>query len=314
MVLFFAGIAAMYRRYADEAFSQLDGCGVLFSAHGNYARASSEWLQRHCDLYDTRRISVMFNSGAYSAWNAGDPPAKASDLGRMYENAARWCDGRFREVWFITLDVLPGVPNRIPTQEAVAAAVRQSDRNHAELIRALPGRILPVFHLGKSRARLNEVQDMAPNYLCLSPLVRTPEKTRIKWSVRVAAHLKQRNPNTEIHGLATTGTKIMQAVNWRSVDSTAWIYNAAMAILFVEHDGRLEHIPIGRRNGSRRHFDAIEDERLRARVEQLVAERGFDLDRMLDDAAARQLFNLQTMAEWSRRTARQGSNVHIISV
>ena len=57
----------------------------------------------------------------------------------------------------------------------------------------------------------------------------------------------------------------------------------------------------GVHNGSRRHFDSIEDERLRARVDQVVAERGFDLDRIRDDPVARQLFNLQTMAEWSRR-------------
>jgi hypothetical protein len=90
-------------------------------------------------------------------------------------------------------------------------------------------------------------------------------------------------------------------VDWRSVDSTAWIRNAGMGILFVEHDDHLLRIPIGRHGGSRRHFDLIQDEQLRARVEQLVAERGFDLDRIRDVPVARQLFNLQTMAEWSRR-------------
>jgi hypothetical protein len=60
------------------------------------------------DLYDTRNVSVLFDSGAFTFWNAGEPPQRASDLARICERAARWCDPRFREVWFITLDVMAG--------------------------------------------------------------------------------------------------------------------------------------------------------------------------------------------------------------
>ena len=299
-IVFFSGIAAMSKQYTEPAFKLVDGLGVLFSLHKRYLSASADWLRRHHDRFDLSQTEAMFDSGAFTAWQAGHPPLKASKLARRYERAARWCEGKLKAAWFISLDVLPGTRNRDATQEEVASAIRQSDRNHAELARALPGRILPVFHRGERLARLREVQDMNPGYVCLSPLVGTEEPARIKWSLRAAAHLKQRNPRTEIHGLATTGEEIMRVVDWRSVDSAAWIFIAAMGEILVEHDGRLLRIPIGRHNGSRRHFDAIEDERLRARVEQLVAERGFDLDRMRDDATARQLFNLQTMAEWSR--------------
>ena len=229
-----------------------------------------------------------------------EPAQTASQLAKVHERVARWCDSRFRECLFISLDVLPGAPNRDPTPEEVASAIKQSDRNHAELTRVLPGRILPVFHRGERLARLNEVQDINPDYVCLSPLVGTEEPLRIRWALRAEAHLKARNPNTTIHGLATTGTDIMRAVDSRSVDSSAWIFNAGMATIFVEHDGRVLRIPIGRHGGSRRRFDLIQDEQLRARVEQLVAERGFDLDAIRNAPVARQLFNLQTMAEWSR--------------
>ena len=150
LVFYFSGIHAMSKRHTDEVFKQIDGHGVLLSLHGNYIRGARDWIKRICDLHDTSNVSVLFDSGAFTAWNAGEPAQEASELARIYEYAARWCDQRFRETWFITLDVLPGVPNRSPTQEEVAAAVRQSDLNHAELIRALPGRILPVFHRGES--------------------------------------------------------------------------------------------------------------------------------------------------------------------
>ena len=305
-ILFFSGIAAMSKQYTEPAFKLVDGHGVLFSLHPRYQSAAKNWLKRNCEAFDTGNVSVMFDSGAFTAWKVREPAQTASQLAKVHERVARWCDSRFRECLFISLDVLPGAPNRDPTPEEVASAIKQSDRNHAELTRVLPGRILPVFHRGERLARLNEVQDMNPDYVCLSPLVGTEEPLRIRWALRAEAHLKARNPNTTIHGLATTGTDIMRAVDWRSVDSSAWIFNAGMATIFVEHDGRVLRIPVGH-NGSRRHFDAIEDERLRARVEQLVAERGFDLDRMRDDAAARQLFNLWTMAERSRRPCTQAA-------
>ena len=180
--LYFSGIATMSKQYTEPAFKLVDGQGVLFSLHPRYQAAAKTWLQRHCEAFDTSNLSVMFDSGAFTAWNAGDPPLKAFALGKMYERVARWCDSRFRECWFISLDVLPGAPNRDPTPEEVALAVKQSDRNHAELTYVLPGRILPVFHRGERLARLREVQDMAPNYMCLSPLVGTEEPLRIRWA------------------------------------------------------------------------------------------------------------------------------------
>jgi hypothetical protein len=301
-ILFISGIASMSKKHTAAAFELVDGLGALFSLHPKYLPATKDWFRRHHEWeHDLSATEVMFDSGAFSAWQAGEPALKANELAKIYERAARWCDQRFRECWFISLDVLPGAPNRSPTQEEATAAVKQSDRNHAELIRILPRRILPVFHRGESPARLNEIQDMSPDYVCLSPLKGTPEDNRIEWSSRVAAHLKARNPATQLHGLATTGERIMRAIDWRSVDSSAWIFNAGIGVIFVEHDNRLLRIPIGRHNGSRRHFDAIQHERLRARVEQLVAERGFDLAAMRDDPAARQLFNLWTVAERSRR-------------
>ena len=215
-ILFFSGIAAMSKQYTEPAFKLVDGHGVLFSLHPRYQSAAKNWLKRNCEAFDTGNVSVMFDSGAFTAWKVREPAQTASQLAKVHERVARWCDSRFRECLFISLDVLPGAPNRDPTPEEVASAIKQSDRNHAELTRVLPGRILPVFHRGERLARLNEVQDINPDYVCLSPLVGTEEPLRIRWALRAEAHLKARNPNTTIHGLATTGTDIMRAVDWRA--------------------------------------------------------------------------------------------------
>jgi hypothetical protein len=294
-ILFFGGIASMSKKHTGAAFKLVDGLGVLFSLHPQYQSATKDWFRRHHQWeYDLSQTEVMSDSGAFTAWNAGEPPLKALGLARLCERMARWCEGKFKATWFINLDVMPG---RDASPEEIAEAIRQSDRNYAELIRALPGRILPVFHRGESPERLNEVQDMSPGYLCLSPIVRILEKRRIGWSFNVAAHLKDRNPKIQLHGLATTGNEIMRAVNWRSVDSTTWIKNAGRwGMIFVEHDDGIQRIPIGQRK-SRNHFDH-QDARLRARVVQLAAELGLGLDELRDDPAARHLFNL---AEWSKR-------------
>jgi hypothetical protein len=116
----------------------------------------------------------------------------------------------------------------------------------------------------------------------------------------MAAHLKARNPVTQLHGLATTGDRIMRAVRWRSVDSTAWIVKAKNGDILVEHDDHLRCIPIGRRSGSQSHFDH-QGERMRARIEQSAAELGLGLDELRGDPAARHLFNLRTVTERSKR-------------
>jgi hypothetical protein len=304
-IRFFAGgIAPVSKKHMGAAFELVDGLGVMFSMHERYLSAGEDWLKRHHDRFNLGQTEAMFDSGAYTARNADHPSLKASELARLYERAARWCEGKLKAAWFVNLDEMP---KRDASPEEIDEATRQSDRNRAELIRAVPERILlPVLHRCESLARLREVQDQNPSYLCLSPLVGTGEDIRIKWSVRMAAHIKARNPNTQLHGLATTADRIMREVNWRSVDSAAWALNAGkFAVIFVEHDDRILRIPIGRQGGPS-HFDSIEDKRLRARVEQSVAERGFDLAAMRGDPGLRQLFNLRTMVEFGRRPKGDG--------
>jgi hypothetical protein len=354
-IMIFSGVHAMPKKYSEQVYKQVRGHGVLFSLHKSYVAGARDWLLRNCELHDNekngdfRDTEIMFDSGAFTAWTKGEPSQTAEQLGEMYQKAARWCEKRFKNVWFITLDVMPGRPRPVrdqegkvimeagATKEEVAAAVRQSDINHKILAGMLPGRILPVFHRGESYARLDEVSDMNPDYVCLSPLVRTPEKVRTDWSLRVMQRLRARHAGIQAHGLATTGANIMQTVDWRTVDSTAWIFNAAMGIIFLEYQGRFLRLPVSRfitqRRGQHQHIDSIKHPRLLATVERLCAERGFPLDVMRDDTAAREavkqnikyephkidylpelnddpgymarrLFNMQTIAEWSKRPYR----------
>jgi hypothetical protein len=66
----------------------------------------------------------VFDSGAYTARKADYPPLKASELERLYERAARWCEGKLKAAWFVNLDKMP---KRDASPEEVAAAIRQSD-------------------------------------------------------------------------------------------------------------------------------------------------------------------------------------------
>src|SRR5215472_10954584 len=195
-IMFYSGVHAMPKRLSATMHKLTQGHGILFSMHQNYVPAAREWLVE-AKQYDNKSTEVMFDSGAFTAWYNGEPAMKAEELLATYVKAARWCEGRFKNAWFITLDVIPGAPHRAATHEEVTEAVRQSDINHKVLAKELGNRVLPVFHRHESHARLREVMDMNDEYICLAPLARTPENERLQWSRQAARIVGEIN----IHGL-----------------------------------------------------------------------------------------------------------------
>jgi hypothetical protein len=86
------------------------------------------------------------------------------------------------------------------------------------------------------------------------------------------------------HGVLRCGrSAAIRSCGWSigSVDSTAWIRNAGMGVIFVEHDGRLLRLAVGRRISSNcraaAHIDLIQDPRLKATVILAVGKRREEL-------------------------------------
>jgi hypothetical protein len=151
--------------------------GRLLSLHENYLNGADRWLER-AEEFDTSGMELMFDSGAFTAWNKRKPAIDVRWLRDQYRDFDELCTGRFKAVWFISLDVIPGRPGCTPTQAEIVDAVRRSDRNNAVLKDAFGDRVIPVFHQGESFERLEEVLTINPSYICISPQNGFPEKRR----------------------------------------------------------------------------------------------------------------------------------------
>jgi hypothetical protein len=97
--------------------------GRLLSLHPKYVNGSDLWLER-AEEVDCSNMEVMFDSGAFTAWMKGERAIDVYPLRDKYREFDRLCSNRFKDVHFISLDIIPGRPgNDEPTDEEIAYAI-----------------------------------------------------------------------------------------------------------------------------------------------------------------------------------------------
>jgi hypothetical protein len=262
-VVFFSGSPRVPLDLHERLYSKIPG--RLLSLHPTYLNGADRWLER-CEEFDTSNMEVMFDSGAFTAWNQREPAIDVMWVRDQYLDFDELCGGRFKAAHFISLDVIPGVPGRKPTDDEIADAVRRSDVNHAVLKDALGDRVIPVFHQGESAERLAQVQEINPTYICVSPQNQIRETLRYDWARDVHAKLP---PNIKTHGLATTGGVMMESIPWRSVDSTTWAIAAGHGSIMIEWEGRLRTF-------------LVDDDRVSKRVDEICEALDITSDMLRD--------------------------------
>ena len=197
----------------------------LFSLHGDYQRAVHKWLDQVIDdPTNPYPRSIMLDSGAFTAWNAGTE-VTLDEVFDSYDRFEERAGDLFDEIWMINLDKIPGKRGVDPTQEQIAESLVVSDVNYELLVEKFGERILPVYHQGEDSDRLFELTELA-KYICVSPRNDLHEGERAKWSAEIHDDLRKFYPDAMTHGLATTGNRMLRDVKWTSVDSAAWVLHA----------------------------------------------------------------------------------------
>jgi hypothetical protein len=299
-VLFFSGYPGMPYDVHQRLYSKVPG--RLLSMHPIYVNGSGRWLWRSQD-FDTSDMELMVDSGAFTAWNKEDPAIDVHPLLDLYRWVDRLAGNRFKAVWFISLDVIPGVPGREPTHDEIKDAVYRSDENHEALRQVFGNRVIPVFHQGEHPDRLLEVMEINPIYIGISPQNQIFEERRWRWARNVHELLKGEKIMT--HGLATTGGTMMETIDWRSVDSTTWVLQAAMGKIRFEWEGQL--IDLGISEGSSgdyklgKHWDTVTDDDMLNCVHEICDKLDITTHMLRARDTYRSLFNAHTMMEWSKR-------------
>jgi hypothetical protein len=304
-VPFFSGSPGMPYNLHQRLYSKVPG--RLLSMHPRYVNGAGRWLWRS-QKFNCGNMEIMFDSGAFTAWNQKEPAIDVHELLDLYRWVDRLCSDRFKSVWFVSLDVIPGVPGQEElTDDEIKDAVYRSDANHKVLKDAFGDRVIPVFHQGEHPERLLEVQEINPSYICVSPQNQLDEELRWRWARNVHDQLRSK---IRTHGLATTGGEMMELIDWRSVDSTTWVLQAAMGKIRFEWEGRLLDLPISEGSSPRyklgKHWDTLTDHDMRKRVHEIcdeLSDERFTLtpDMLRARDTYRYLVNVDQTIKWAKR-------------
>lgn len=283
----------------NEKYNKLIAANIpnslLTLAYPKQARAYLDFLRYNKE--DHKEMKIMFDSGAFTAWNNGDPAPKVENLLKMYKGAIKVCGTDFKEVWFISLDQIPGVPGRMPTKEEIDEALRVSDENHRILKSELGNQVLPVFHQSEDIERLQRVVELNPEYICISPRNDAVEVYRRTWAQRV----HQLVPGVRTHGLGATAGRTLTEVPWASVDSASWIMSGAYGNVMLPIKSTLRSVAVSQHSPNRRkwgkHIDT-ETEEIRAALQFYCDKLGLEIEELRIDRGARSAFSAYTFSEF----------------
>lgn len=271
----------------------------LLSMHDAFKGNTKVW----CDVShhsDCAMKEVMLDSGAFTAFTKGHK-VSLEKLIAVYDDTLRRLSKRIKHVWLINLDVIAGAYGRIATQQETQDALDESDKNYKVLRKRYGDRVLPVFHQTESMKRLEEVAKQNW-FIGMGFRQDFAEEHRIRAAEAALAYTTKKG--IVVHGLATTGYRMLKRAPFDTVDSATWLYVAAMGkILFVNEAGDIQVLNISSRSPAQRddraHFrtiPAIEQKWIQEHFDEL----GVTLQQLEDDLSYRILFCAQQMREWMR--------------
>ncbi len=269
----------------------------LLSMHKAFKGNTRVW----CDISHHPKCAmkeVMLDSGAFTAFTKGHK-VELDSLIAVYDDTMRKLSKKIKEVWLINLDVIPGEPGRVATPQEFEEALSRSDANYKVLKKKYGDRVIPVYHRTEGESRLMSVARMS-NYVGIGFGPKTGEEYRVKHAEEALALLVPQGKI--VHGLATTGYRMLARVPFDSVDSATWLYIAAMGgISFVDDSGDISNIAISSSSPKQRelrgHYRNMHDAE-RSLIERRAKEAGVTIEQLESDLSYRILFNAHQLREW----------------
>lgn len=238
---------------------------------------------------------LLMDSGAFTAWSKGDQ-VDIIELGNLFADLQQEYSDCV-DFSLINLDVIPGRKGVDPTPDEIAAAMKQSLVNYEVLNTRFPGKVLPVYHQGEPEWYRQELFN-ATDHICLSPRNDVAEKYRIKWAQEA------QNMTHKFHGLATTGTTMMETVNWYSVDSAGWVMVGGMGSIMFPSATGLKPVAISAQSPSKqvwnKHIDNMPE---RDYLLDFVIEKGYTIEDLQATDIPRYKWNLERLLDYQEKYA-----------
>lgn len=180
---------------------------------------------------DTKKIALMLDSGAFSAWNQNT----TIDLRKYIEFLREY------EKWlfsYVVLDVLPAGKESARTAEANEEGARLSDINQQKMKdKGLSP--IPVFHQGESFKWLERMLKNGETYIGISSRKDLPHSRVIPWLDEIWSILADRDgrPIVKTHGFGITAMPMILRYPWFTTDSTTWALSAGFGLIYVPVKG-----------------------------------------------------------------------------
>lgn len=267
----------------------------LLSCHGDYVKPGHKWARS--TIANPKFGTLLLDSGAFTAWNKCHEMHLHDLLPVYYDFMTKYWP-YCKEIYLINLDKIPGNPGRTAGYDEIQQAIEISDKNYKVLVKEFGDRVLPVYHQNEDEKRLAEICSMT-KYVCVSPRNDLPEGQRVKWSREVHTKIPA---GIKTHGLAATGTLMMETVPWGSVDSASWVFTAATGNITICIAGKLLNLGISEESPNRflpnQHYNTLV-EPMRKVVEERILLSGYTPEQMTTDHAARMSFTMTEIMHWN---------------
>lgn len=174
-------------------------------------------LEKNSWMLDGTRY-FMIDNGAFSAWNKDKDIITVDDYSKWCINFYNKFKNKFKDIFFIGLDNIPGKRGTNPTQKQIDYSCELTFNNYQTMLKHGVKNVVPVIHQFENVWWVKEYEKYT-DYICLSPANDQSNKSRALWLDDV---YKIINPNTKTHGLAVTGKILLERYPWFTVDSISW--------------------------------------------------------------------------------------------
>lgn len=173
-------------------------------------------------------ISVMLDSGAYSAWFHGAPIELDAYIDYIK---------RHRRLFnsIVALDMIPGENRKVAkTQAAIEMAARVSHDNFTKMRKA-GIEAIPVFHQGEDFKWLERMIDEGVGYIGISPAPRASQEIILRWLDQCFTRITDKDglPLVKTHGFGATSFGICKRYPWFTIDSTTWALAAGYGTIIL---------------------------------------------------------------------------------
>jgi hypothetical protein len=170
-----------------------------------------------------QKVSLMLDSGAYTAWTQGTKIDLDEYIAFIKKNIDKI------DTYF-ALDVIPPKPR---TGDAVEASAQASYDNLAKMRKA-GLKPIPVFHLGEDFKWLDRLLKDGYDYIGFGGPSWAPGVDLIPWLDRVFDRItdKKGRPTIRAHGLGLASPELMMMYPWYSCDAASWALTAAFGSIY----------------------------------------------------------------------------------